>query len=154
MSPFEQEVDFLEVNITCNFHFVAEWNGSQQPISTATESSQPILHGKIPIFNNSMLSSNDCMMMLSQSSFPGEDVDTIGPRLQTALELWEGSKQADWGQRQGRVHHLLVFKIRAWYWRRNKNDQLFQALIFTSTKEACLAACLNEVSVEFSLKST
>ena len=86
MSPFEQEVDFLEVNITCNFHFVAEWNGSQQPISTATESSQPILHGKIPIFNNSMLSSDDCML-LSQSPFPGEDVDTIGSRLQTALEL-------------------------------------------------------------------
>ena len=31
--------------------------------------------------------------------------------------------------------------------------KLFQALIFTSTKEACLAACLNEVSVEFSLNS-
>ena len=60
-----------------------------------------------------MILSDDCMM-LSQSSFPGEDVDTIGSRLQTALELWEGSKQADWGQRQGRVHHLLVFKIRAW----------------------------------------
>ena len=101
-----------------------------------------------------MILSDDCMM-LSQSSFPGEDVDTIGSRLQTALELWEGSKQADWGQRQGRVHHL-VFKIRARYWKRNKNDedQLFQALIFTSTKEACLAACLNEVRVESSLNST
>ena len=43
-----------------------------------------------------MLSSDDCMM-LSQSPFPGEDVDTIRSRLQTALELWEGSKQADWG---------------------------------------------------------
>ena len=148
----EAEDYFLDVNKTCNLHFVAEWNGCQQPISTATESSQPILHGKIPIFNNSMLSSDDCMM-LSQSLFPGEDVDTIGSRLQTALELWEGSKQADWGQRQGRVHHL-VFKIRARYWKRNKNDQLFQALIFTSTKEACLAACLNEVSVESSLNST
>ena len=82
----EAEDYFLDVNKTCNLHFVAEWNGGQQPISTATESSQPILHGKIPIFNNSMLSSDDCMM-LSQSSFPGEDVDTIGSRLQTALEL-------------------------------------------------------------------
>ena len=82
----EAEDYFLDVNKTCNLHFVAEWNGSQQPISTATESSQPILHGKIPIFNNSMLSSDDCMM-LSQSSFPGEDVDSIGSRLQTALEL-------------------------------------------------------------------
>ena len=48
----------------------------------------------------------------------------------------------------------FIIKIRARYWKRNKNDQLFQALIFTSTKEACLAACLNEVSVEFSLNST
>ena len=41
---------------------------------------------KKTIFNFSMLSSNDCVM-LSQSSFPGENVDTIGSRLQTALEL-------------------------------------------------------------------
>ena len=43
----EAEDYFLDVNKTCNLHFVAEWNGGQQPISTATESSQPILHGKI-----------------------------------------------------------------------------------------------------------
>ena len=74
---------------------------------------QQRLHGKIINFNDWMILSDDCMM-LSQSSFPGEDVDTIGSRLQTALELWEGSKQTDWGQRQGIVHHL-VFEICAWY---------------------------------------
>ena len=50
-----------------------------------------------------------------------------------------------------KVEFIILFSK---YARGVENEtKLFQALIFTSTKEACLAACLNEVSVEFSLNS-